>query len=154
MVVRAFDGTKREVLRNIRLPIQVWPYTFDSEFIVMDINPSYNCLLGRPWIYMADAIPSTFHQKVKFVVEESLITMVAEEDMITTTTAIASYLNVKEDAIKCFFRSFEVATATNTKNEPETLMSHLSQNTRMILSQTIGKGAKARHGMGRNLQGI
>ena len=23
----------------------------------MDINPSYNCLLGRPWIHMTGAIP-------------------------------------------------------------------------------------------------
>ena len=69
MVVRAFDGTKRKVLGNIKLSIQVGPYTFDFEFIVMDINPSYNCFLGRPWIHMAGTVPSTFHQKVKFVVE-------------------------------------------------------------------------------------
>ena len=31
-------------------------------------------------------------------------------------------------------------------------MSHLSQNTRMILRQTIGKGAKVGRGMGKNLQ--
>ena len=72
MVVRAFDGTKREVLGNIKLPIQVGPCTFDSEFIV-------NCLLGRPWIHMAGAMPSTLHQKVKFIVEESLITVVAKK---------------------------------------------------------------------------
>ena len=73
MVVRAFDGTKREIFGNINLPIQVGPCIFDSEFIVMEINPSYNCLFGRSWIYMASAVPSTFHQKVKFVVKESLI---------------------------------------------------------------------------------
>ena len=84
MVVRAFDRTKREVLGNIKLSIQVGPCTFDSEFIVMDINPSYNCLLGRPWIHMAGTVLSTLHQKVKFVVEESLITVVVEEDMIAT----------------------------------------------------------------------
>ena len=50
MVVRAFDGTKRDIFRNIKLPIQVGPCTFNSEFIVMNISPSYNCLLGRPWI--------------------------------------------------------------------------------------------------------
>ena len=44
MVVRAFDGTKWEVLKNIKLQIQVGPCTFDFEFIVMDVNPSYNCL--------------------------------------------------------------------------------------------------------------
>ena len=78
--------------------------------------------------------------------------MVVEEDMIATTTTTAPYLAVKEDAIKCSFRSFEIATAT--KEEPEALMSHLSQNTQMVLKQTIGKGAKAGHGLGRNLQGI
>ena len=61
MVVRTFDGTKREILENIKLPIQVGPCTFDSEFIVMDINPSYNYLLGRPWIHMAGAVPSTLY---------------------------------------------------------------------------------------------
>ena len=103
IVVRAFDGTKREILGNIKLSIQVGSCTFDSEFIVMDINPSYNCLLGRPWIHMASVVPSTLHQKVKFVVEESLITVAAEEDMIATTTTTIPYLEVKEDAIECSF---------------------------------------------------
>ena len=65
---------------------------------------------------MAGVIPSTLHQKVKFVVEESLITMVAEKDMIVTTTTATPYLEVKEDATECSFRSFEIATAT--KEEP------------------------------------
>ena len=89
---------------------------------------------------MAGAVPSTLHQKVKLMVEESLITVVAEEDMIATTTITAPYLKVKEDATECSFRSFEIATAT--KEEPEALISRLSQNTQMILRQTIGKGAK------------
>ena len=127
MVVRAFDGTKREVFGNIKLSIQVGPSTFDSEFIVMDINPSYNCLLGRPWIHMAGAVPSTLHQKVKFVVEESLITVVVEDDMIATTITTTPYLEVKEDVVACSFKSFQIATAT--KEEPEVLMSHVSQNT-------------------------
>ena len=63
MVVRAFDGTKREVLGNIQLPIQVGPSTFDSKFIVMDINPSYNCLLGRPWIHWLVQSPPFFIKK-------------------------------------------------------------------------------------------
>ena len=83
-----------------------------------------------------------------------MITVVVEEDMIATTTVTTPYLEVKEDATKCYFRSFKIATATNIKDEPKVLMSHLSQNTRMILRQTVGKGAKARHGLGKNLQGI
>ena len=65
---------------------------------------------------MVGEIPSTLHQKVKFVVEESLITVVVEEDMIATTTTTAPYLEVKEDATECSFRSFEITMAT--KEEP------------------------------------
>ena len=52
MVVRAFNGMKREVMGNIELPIQVRTCTFNSEFIVMDINPSYTTFLedhGSTW---------------------------------------------------------------------------------------------------------
>ena len=115
MVVRAFDGTKSEVLGNVKLPIQIRPCIFDSEFVVMDINPSYNYLLGRPWIHMVGAVPSTFHQKFKFVVEENLITIAAEEDMIATTTTTTPYLKVKENATKCAFKSLEIATATSSQ---------------------------------------
>ena len=74
--------------------------------------------------------------------------------MVATTTISAHYIKVKEDAIKCSFRSFEVATATNTKDGLEMPTSHLSWNTWMSLKQTIGKGAKVGYGLGRNLQGI
>ena len=100
---------------------------------------------------MAGAIPSILYQKVKFMVKESLLKVIAEEDMIAITTTTAPYLEVKEDVAECSFRSFQIATAT--KEEPEALMSHLSQNTQMVLKQTTGKGAKAGHGLGRNLQG-
>ena len=78
--------------------------------------------------------------------------MVAKDDMIATTTTTAPYLEVKEDAAECSFRSFEIAITT--KEEPEGLMSHLSQNTQMVLKQTIGKRAKVEHGLGKDLQGM
>ena len=129
MVVRAFDGMKRKVLKNIELPIQVGPCTFNLEFIVMDINPSYNCLLGRPWIHMVGVVPSTLHQKVKFVVEKNLIIVVAKEDMVATTTVSTFYVEFEQDAIECSFRSFEVVIATYAKDGLEMPAHHLSQKT-------------------------
>ena len=75
---------------------------------------------------MAGAVPSTLHQKIKFVVEENLITVVAKKDMIANMIVTTPYLEIKENATKCSFRSFEIATTTNPKDEPKTLMSHLS----------------------------
>ena len=41
MVVRAFDGSRRDVGREIDLPIQIGPCTFQITFQVMDITPAY-----------------------------------------------------------------------------------------------------------------
>ena len=68
-VVRAFDGTRREVTGEIEIEMQIGPCTFNVEFQVMNLSSSYNCLLGRPWIHIAGAVPSTLHQKIKFVIE-------------------------------------------------------------------------------------
>ena len=47
IVVRAFDGSKRMVHREVDIPIKVGIETFNSTFYVMDICPSYSCLLGK-----------------------------------------------------------------------------------------------------------
>ena len=78
---------------------------------------------------MVGLVPSTLHQKVKFVVEENLITIATEEDMIATTTTATPYIEVKKDVMECAFRSFEIAIATSIKDEPEILAPHLSKNT-------------------------
>nr|KYP37394.1 hypothetical protein KK1_041404 [Cajanus cajan] len=51
MIVRAFNESRREVMGEVVLPIQVGPTVFNVEFQVMDIAPAYSYLLGRPWIH-------------------------------------------------------------------------------------------------------
>ena len=82
IVVRAFDGTRREGTGEIEIKIQICPCTFNVEFQVMDISPSYNFLLGRPWIHIAGAVPSILHQKIKFVTDGQLVSIAAEEDIL------------------------------------------------------------------------
>ena len=84
-IVRAFDGIRREVIGEIEIEVQIGPCTFNVEFQVMDILLSYNCLLGRSWIHIVGAVPSTLHQKIKFITEGKLICIAVEEDMIVAT---------------------------------------------------------------------
>ena len=111
IVVRAFDGTRWEVTEEIEIEMQIGPCMFTVEFQVMDISPSYNCLLGRPWIHIAGVVPSTLHQKIKFVTERQLVTIAAEEDMIAATSSGAPYIEVNEKALECSFRSLEFVNA-------------------------------------------
>ena len=48
IIVRAFDGSKRMVHGEVNIPIRVGSQVFDSTFYVMDIRPSYSCLLVAP----------------------------------------------------------------------------------------------------------
>ena len=152
LVVRAFDGTRNKVIGNMELPIQIGPCIFNIDFQVMDINPSYNCLLGRPWIHMVKAVPSTLHQKVKFMVEEQLINVVAEDDIVTTLTTSNSYIDVDENVIECSFQSLEVVNATFVREGKKILMPRLSKITKMGVKQTVDKGAEAGFGLRKFLQ--
>ncbi|EOY31718.1 Uncharacterized protein TCM_038818 [Theobroma cacao] len=82
MIVRAFDGTRREMMGDIEMLIEIGPCTFTLEFQVMDIVPSYNYLLGWPWIHMAGAIPSSFYQKVKFIMDGKIVCINREEYLL------------------------------------------------------------------------
>lgn len=100
--VRAFNGTMREVMGKIDIPLEVGPYIYNVEFQVMDITPSYNCLQGRPWIHSARAVPSSLHQKLKLIMDGCLVT-VEGEDIIASISADAPYLEVSKDAVECSF---------------------------------------------------
>ena len=76
--VRAFDGSKREIVGEIDLEVEIGPQAFVISFQVLDIPRSFNLLLGRTWIHSAGAIPSSLHQKVKFIINGQIITVLGE----------------------------------------------------------------------------
>ncbi|XP_052479497.1 uncharacterized protein LOC128034716 [Gossypium raimondii] len=152
-VVRAFDGTKRKVMGRIDIPLLIGPTVYEVDFLVMDIKPSYSCLLGRPWIHSAGAVPSSLHQKLKLVSEGRVVTIDAEEDIIASVTNDAPYLETSDDAIECSFRSLEFVNATFILEGNKIPMLRISKTTKMGLQLTVGKGVLPRKGLGKYLQG-
>ena len=108
----------------------------------MDISPSYNCLLGKPWIHIAGAVPSTLHQKIKFVTEGQLVCIVAEEDMIAATSSRALYIEPDEKAMECSFRSLEFVNAMYVGEGLKVLVLKLSDTTHAGIKQLPSKGAR------------
>ncbi|XP_017628906.1 uncharacterized protein LOC108471869 [Gossypium arboreum] len=152
-IVKAFDGTERKVMGRIKVPLQIGPNTYEVDFLVMDIKPLYNCLLGRPWIHSAGAVPSLLHQKLKLVSEGRLITIKAEEDIIATVSNNAPYLETDDEAIEYLFRSLEFVNATFIAEGSKIPVPKLSKTMRMSLQLTFGKGALPGKGLERHLQG-
>ena len=89
--IRAYDNTKREVLGVIVLPVTIGPLKSDIQFQVLDVNTSFNLFLGRPWIHQVSAVPSTLHQKIKLILDGSLL-VISGDPLICQSTDAASPL--------------------------------------------------------------
>ncbi|XP_075092409.1 uncharacterized protein LOC142172643 [Nicotiana tabacum] len=77
--VRAFDVIKRDTIGEIYLILTIGHVDFKVTFQVLDMDTSYNFLLGRSWIHASGAVPSTLYKMVKFRHKDQAI-MVHGED--------------------------------------------------------------------------
>jgi len=57
------------------LPIQLGPVMLETRCQVLDIELPYNIILGHPWIHAMKAVPSTYHQSLKFPYNGTEITI-------------------------------------------------------------------------------
>ena len=117
IVVRAFDGSKRMVHGEVDIQIRVGSQVFDSTFYVMDILPSYSCLLGRPWIHKAGAVTSTLHQKLKYPVRGKIVTVQGEEEYMVSHLNSFWYVEMDGEFIETPFQHFEEVPQTLASEE-------------------------------------
>ncbi|XP_024014251.1 uncharacterized protein LOC112088194 [Eutrema salsugineum] len=61
-----FDGDTVYSIGTIRLPVYAMKTTRLIKFIVIDKSAIYNVILGTPWLQSMKAVPSTYHQCLKF----------------------------------------------------------------------------------------
>jgi len=144
MVVRAFDDIKREVLGDIDLPLHIGACTFNVTFQVMDIEPAYTMLLGRPWIHSTNAVPSTLYQSIKYIMGSKIITVRGEEAMLVTKPQSVPYVETTERSLESSFQALELQ-GTTLKDEGATAM---------VAKVMLKSGYEKGKGLGAALQGI
>ncbi|KAI5424164.1 hypothetical protein KIW84_030397 [Lathyrus oleraceus] len=115
VVVKAFDGSRKTVIGEVDLPIKIGPSDFQVTFQVMDIHPSYSCLLGRPWIHEAGAVTSTLHQKLKFVKNKKLVVVGGEKALLVSHLSYFSYIDA-EDEVGTPFQALSIAEPIEKKS--------------------------------------
>ncbi|RVW25048.1 Transposon Tf2-2 polyprotein [Vitis vinifera] len=108
--VRAYDSTQREVMGTLTIDLLIGPTIFSILFQVLRIPASFNLLLGRPWIHQARAIPSSLHQKVKFIHDGQVITVQSTKDMISSSELVLQISHSDDDFFLTGFTFDEVQT--------------------------------------------
>ena len=69
----------------------------------MRILTSFNLVLGQPWIHRAGAIPSSLHQKVKFIHDGQVIMVQSTRDMFISSKPV---LQISHNEYDLFMTGF------------------------------------------------
>ncbi|KAL0682206.1 hypothetical protein Bca4012_049053 [Brassica carinata] len=65
------------------------------EFIVIDRSAPFNAILGRPWLYSMKAVPSTYHQCLKFPTSKGVETIRGSQKN-SRTCYLASFKDIEQ----------------------------------------------------------
>ena len=84
--------------------MEIGPVIFAIKFQVLRIPSAYNLLLGRPWIHTTVCVPSSLHQKIKFVIDGQLITIFSEPEFAIYQAPTIPVIETNEPSS---FESFE-----------------------------------------------
>jgi len=62
---------------------------------VMDIHPSCNMLLESSWIHTIGVVASSLDQRIKFIINGKLVTVMSEEVMTIMKNVAVLYIEAK-----------------------------------------------------------
>ncbi|KAF8393489.1 hypothetical protein HHK36_021733 [Tetracentron sinense] len=116
-----------------------------------DEKAAFNLLLGRPWIHTAGAVPSTLHQRVKYIVDNQLVTVLAEEDLLVQPSPDIPYIDMELSKDQSMFHSFEIVSAIDISAMKEP---RLCKTDLMVARVMMERGFQPGKCLGLNSQGI
>ena len=65
-ILIGFSGEQKMTLGEVTLPVYAEGINLYTKFSILDCPSGYNIILGRPWIHGMKAVPSTYHQTIRF----------------------------------------------------------------------------------------
>ncbi|KAG7579151.1 Ribonuclease H-like superfamily [Arabidopsis thaliana x Arabidopsis arenosa] len=81
----AFTSESAMSLGTIKLPVLAKNVSKIVDFVVFDKPAAYNIILGTPWIYQMKAVPSTYHQCIKFPTPSGVETIRGSQEASRTS---------------------------------------------------------------------
>ncbi|XP_071920608.1 uncharacterized protein [Coffea arabica] len=152
-VVRGFDGAQRESLGEVNLVVEMGPAQFQIACQVMHFPSVYNVLIGQPWIHSSGAVPSSLHQVLKFVVNNQLITIFAEENCIVIADSEPEE-DGNRNALVSSYRTADIVSVSWIMSEGSKDERILPAASVMMAKEMIRGRYEFDKGLGRNLQGL
>ncbi|XP_075084941.1 uncharacterized protein LOC142168181 [Nicotiana tabacum] len=121
---------------------------------VLDMDTSYNFLLGRPWTHAAGAVPYTLHQMVKFEHENQEIVVYGEDEQSIYRDPSVPCLEAREGSEHIVYQAFKIVIIDQCEERAPFPQPCLSNASVMVTTEMIKHGYKPGKGLGVYLQGI
>ena len=151
--VKAYDKTQRIVMGTLTTYVIIGPVRYSVFFQVLRIQSSFNLLLGHPWIHEAGAIPSSLHQKVKFIHEGRIITIQSDKDVVTYFEPVLQISHSEDDLHLIGFNFDEVQVVILEDDDRDMIpMSFDQHSNTLVLSMMKGMSYMPGLGLGRRQQ--
>ncbi|XP_070047520.1 uncharacterized protein [Nicotiana tomentosiformis] len=138
--IRSFDDSRRDTIGEIELTITIDPVDFNIVFQVLDMETSYNCLLGRSWIHMARVVPSNLYQMIKLEYDMQEVVVHGEDDSSVYKDLSLPCIEAKEGCESIIYQAFEVIEVDQVEEGKPILHPHLSATS--MMKDTFGLGFK------------
>ncbi|KAF8097469.1 hypothetical protein N665_0288s0002 [Sinapis alba] len=90
-----FNGSSTHLLGTIRINVFAGGISKLIKFSVIDTKTQYNAILGTPWLHMMKAIPSTYHQCVKFPTSEGTVFTLKGNQRLARSMLISDFKSQK-----------------------------------------------------------
>lgn len=114
ITIKAYDDEEHSSKGTVILPLRIGPVTKDVVCQVLDLDLTYNILLGRLWIHEMRAVPSTYHQCIKFPHNGVEVTVNGDPNPFI-------YCNNLRSHTETIIPSNREATPSSTYIDPESL---------------------------------
>ncbi|XP_028059052.1 uncharacterized protein LOC114262836 [Camellia sinensis] len=89
-----FNSQPEWPLGRIVLPVVAGTKTLQTEFLVINTPSPYNAILGHPWIHQMEAVPSTYHQLIRFPTKHGVEQI--SRDQVTSKHCFMAALKAKQ----------------------------------------------------------
>ena len=134
--------------------VMIGPVRYFVFFQVLRIQSSFNLLLGGPWIHEAGVIPSSLHQKVKFIHEGHIITIQSDKDVVTSSEPVLQ-ISLSEDDLHFTGFAFDEVQIVSLEDDGRDMvpMSFDQHNSSLVLNMMKGLSYMPGLGLGRRQQG-
>lgn len=82
------------------MQVEAGPIRLDVEFLVVDVPSPYNAIMGRTWFHRMKAVPSSYHQKIRFLTPRGIMEIRADQIAFRRCLVMAIKGKAKKESLE------------------------------------------------------